>query len=207
MTVTPNTFTQLQLSEEDSIKLCTIKDEDEMWCTNPSRIKQLLVTHFLTLFSEETTHPETVRISTAAFPGLKQSLVQVLEAPFTKEDIWIALKGMQPFKALGPDGFHAFFFQRYWRTVEEDVCQVVLQVSRSHPMPWGLNDTFITLIPKVLNPERVTQFRPIGLCNVVYKVISKCIVNKLKRLLPDLISPMQSSFVLGRQITDNVIVM
>ena len=74
-------------------------------------------------------------------------------------------------------------------------------------MPPGLNDTYITLIPKVPHPERVSQFRPIGLCSVVYKMISKCIVQKLKRVLPRLVSPIQSSFIPGRQITDNVIVM
>jgi len=91
--------------------------------------------------------------------------------------------------------------------MEEEVCNVVLQVLRGNPLPRGLNDTFITLIPKVPNPQWVSQFRPIGLCNVAYKLITKCIVNRLKRVLPELISPIQSSFVPGRQITDNVIVM
>ena len=74
-------------------------------------------------------------------------------------------------------------------------------------MPSGLNDTFLTLIPKVPKPERVAQFRPIRLCNVIYKLITKCIVNRLKQVLSDLISPIQSSFVPRRQIADNMIVM
>ena len=74
-------------------------------------------------------------------------------------------------------------------------------------MPPGLNDMHITLIPKVTHPERVSQFRPIGLCNVVYKLISKCIVQRLKKVFPQLIFPVQSSFVPGRQITNNVLVM
>jgi len=74
-------------------------------------------------------------------------------------------------------------------------------------MPPGVNDTYITLIPKIPHPKTVSQFRPIGPCNVTYKLISKCIVQRLKRVLSQLISPIQSSFVPGRQITDNVIVM
>jgi len=186
-----------------------IKDGAGEWRTDPNEIKQLFVAHFRALFSEENTGQAVLRSNSVAvaFPELPQPLLQSLEEPFTKQDIHSALRGMQPFKAPGPDGFHALFFQRFWHIVEDDVCQVVLKVLNGHPMPNGLNDTFITLIPKIPNPEQVTQFRPIGLCNVVYKVITKCIVNKLKRVLPVLISPYQSSFVPGRRITDNVIVM
>ena len=107
------------------------KDEDDTWCTNSNRIKQLLVTHFRTSFSEDATMTTAFRTRTTEFPRLTQSLVQALDEPFTKKDILLTLKGMQPFKAPGPDGFHAFFFQRYWHIVEDDVCQVVLQVLRS----------------------------------------------------------------------------
>lgn len=60
------------------------------------------------------------------------------------------------------------------------------------------------LISKVQNPESVLQFYPISLCNYSYKVLSKVPVNRLKPLLPDLISPMQNAFVAGRQIQDNI---
>jgi hypothetical protein len=73
-------------------------------------------------------------------------------------------------------------------------------------MPAGWNETVVVLIPKVENPEEVSQFRPISLCNVVYKIISKMLASRLKMFLPDIISPTQTTFVLGRLITDNVLV-
>lgn len=70
-----------------------------------------------------------------------------------------------------------------------------------------MNETFIALLPKVDNPETAAQFRPIGLCNVIYKVVTKVLVNRIKPVLPRLISNTQGSFVPGRQITDNIIIM
>lgn len=69
-----------------------------------------------------------------------------------------------------------------------------------------LNHTNIVLIPKVDNPMKMSQFRPISLCNVVYKIISKVVTNRLKKVLPKVISLNQSTFVAGRQISDNILV-
>lgn len=72
-------------------------------------------------------------------------------------------------------------------------------------MPSGLNHTFVTLIPKVRKPVDMKDLRPISLCNVSYKLISKVLANRLKKILPSIIDESQSVFVLGRLITDNII--
>jgi hypothetical protein len=76
----------------------------------------------------------------------------------------------------------------------------------SRKIPEGWNDTTIVLIPKVDDASVITQFRPIGLCNVVYKVSSKLLANHLKHILCEIISPNQSAFVPGRLIMDNFLV-
>jgi hypothetical protein len=90
-------------------------------------------------------------------------------------------------------------------TVGEDVCKIVLNVLNSGVMNIGMNFTHIALVPKITNPVKVTDFRPISLCNVIYKLISKVLANRLKVWLPKIISPYQSAFIQGRLISDNII--
>ena len=109
-------------------------------------------------------------------------------------------------KAPGLDGLHAIFYKRFWHMLGDDLVQEVLQAVNSAYVPDGWNDTTIVMIPKVDNPEKVAQFRPISLCNVVYKVISKMLATRMKGVMPNVIGDQQSAFVPRRLITDNILI-
>ena len=113
---------------------------------------------------------------------------------------------MAPLKSPGPDGLPPIFYQKYWHLIGKDVTKAVLTCLNSGKILKAINHTYITLIPKVQNLEEVMEFRPISLCNVIYKLISKVLENRLKTLLPTIISKSQSAFIPGRLITDNILV-
>lgn len=83
---------------------------------------------------------------------------------------------MHPCKAPGPDGLPAFFFKQYWPIVADQVCNAVQIFFVHGQMLKELNNTFIVLIPKNENPTTVNHYRPISLCNTIYKIISKLLV-------------------------------
>lgn len=113
---------------------------------------------------------------------------------------------MHPLKAPGPDGFSACFYQQHWATVGGEVRTTVLNFLNLGTFDEAINTTFIALIPKVSPSTKVTDFRPISLCNVLYKFIAKVSANRLKVLLPSIISCNQSAFIPGRLISNNVLV-
>ena len=107
---------------------------------------------------------------------------------------------MEALKALGSDGMPPLFFQHYWKIIGDEVSTAVLNCLNSGSFPQSLNNTFITLIPIV------SEFLPISLCNTLYKIVSKVIANRLKRILPNLISESQSAFQADKAISDNILV-
>jgi hypothetical protein len=128
-----------------------------------------------------------------------------LNKPIAEEEIYQALQEMPNGKSLGPDGFTVDFFKAYWEVIKHDVYRVVEESIRSASILKALNATMITPIPKENEAKIPDRYRPIALCNVVYKIISKVIANRLKPLLPTLLSQEQAGFVEGRQIMDNTI--
>ena len=112
---------------------------------------------------------------------------------------------MESVTAPGPDGILPLFYHSFWNLLGNDISSTVLDCLNNCNIPTEINHTNITLIPKVKSPKYITDFHPISLCNVVYKLVSKVLTNRLKAVLPAVVSENQSAFQAGRLITDNIL--
>lgn len=133
----------------------------------------------------------TEAIECRVTPAMNQQFL----AEITMEDVSTALNQMGALKAPGPDGYSASFFQQNWGTIQREVCNAIFHFFHLEELDDHINATNIALVPKKTFATHVTDFRPISLCNVVYKLISKILANRLKVILPDIISPSQSAFI------------
>lgn len=86
-------------------------------------------------------------------------------------------------KALGPDGFLAVFYQKHWKIVKAGVVATCLHILNEEGIITPLNYIYIALILKIMKLRNVTDFRLISLCNVIYRIVTKAIANRLKRIL------------------------
>lgn len=124
--------------------------------------------------------------------------------PLSNVEIIRAIQSFKPLKA--PRRFHPVLLLKYWHSTQDIVIRLCKDVFSTSTLPAYLNETNITVIPKVKSPKHITQYRPIGLCNTVYKTITKNHCPPYSPYLPSLINPSQSSFLPGRKAADNVII-
>lgn len=139
-------------------------------------------------------------------PGISEAQNNMLIGAIKQDEVKAALFSMEPDKAPGCDGYTPGFYQNCWHIVGRDVTKLVNNFFREGKLPNCLNDTILVLIPKKKSPVGMGDLRPITLCNVLNKIIGKVMANRLKMLLPLVISENQSAFMKGRLISDNVMI-
>lgn len=186
-------------------QIAKLKDENGEWQTDPNLIANVIQNHFRKLYAMPPCRNFDDVISLVD-PIISEEVNAALTRPVSMEEVKAAVFQMGPLKAPGSDGFPGLFYQKFWHVVGGDVFTAVLHFFQEGHMLRELNHTNVTLIPKVSNPEDISQFRPISLCRFNYKIVSKVLANRLQPFIHDLTSEQQSAFIPGRQIHDNVVV-
>lgn len=161
--------------------------------------------YYRDLFKEEEVSRTRIP-SQLLLPPLDNSTLINMGRPISYEEIRNAVFNIGGFKAPSDDGLPAIFDHNSWNVAEKAVTIFVKDAWSNHELIKEVNNTLLVLIPKIDNPESISQFQPVSLYNVIYKCITMAIVNRIKPFLDRVVSPFQASFVPGRNIQDNIII-
>ncbi|XP_013589064.1 PREDICTED: uncharacterized protein LOC106297349 [Brassica oleracea var. oleracea] len=130
---------------------------------------------------------------------------RMLEKEVTEEEICRVLFDMPSNKSPGPDGYPSEFFKITWPILGQDFTVAVQSVFRYGFLPKGVNSTILALVSTKTDSMEMRDYRPTACCNVLYKVVSKILANRLKLLLLRIITENQSAFIKGRLLMENVL--
>ncbi|CAL1355512.1 unnamed protein product [Linum trigynum] len=198
-------FHQIAKIRRRANKIACLKNDNGDWIHDMQELKTLVFNFYIDLYTQEGDQ-YVDHMPKGAFPRPNQSEWLALLRPFTILDIHRAIFDMKPLQAPGPDGFQAIFFQKAWNVVGKALTDMALSFFENGSLPEEVSSSTVVLIPKGENPESVSQLRPISLNNVNLKAITKAMTSRLKPLMRKLISPRQSSFIPGRQTSDNILI-
>lgn len=168
-----------------------ISDEEEIRNAFKQNLEGLLgVENKVLTFKPQCLYPTNPNLST-------------LEEPFTLIEIEVAIKQLAKNKASGPDGLPNEFLQTHWLTIKEEICDIIQEFYDHRVNLESTNKANIIMIQKKEAPQQISDYRPISVLNVIPKLLAKILANWLRSVLPQLISPSQTAFVKGRQISEN----
>lgn len=183
-----------------------LQDSSDNWIYDDFLLQNHVIQFYSELYTSNS-YANSVFNCITSYPMIKDEDRMFLEQPVSLEETRKALLSMGNFKSPCPDGFHSIFFKSHWSHIGNSIHKLVLDCFANPSSIKDINQTVVSLIPKCEDPSEVSQLRPIALCNVSYKIISKIISNRLKTFLPYIVSPNQSSFIAGRSSVDNILVM
>jgi hypothetical protein len=143
-----------------------------------------------------------VELKGAVFSLIDASSATSLEVTPSIGEVKTTIWGCGSSEAPGPDGFSFVFVKQHWVVLQSGIMDFVSTFVLDRKIPRGCNTSFITLIPKVDNPCLISDYRPLSLINIQYKIIAKLLANRLSLVVDNLVNPIQSVFIGGRQIID-----
>ncbi|CAJ2673212.1 unnamed protein product [Trifolium pratense] len=158
-----------------------------------AEIKEEVKDHFSRHFTKEWSSRPFLQV--IAFDTLSADDNALLLEPFEEEEVKETIWSCDGSKSPGPDGFNLIFFKVCWPIVKYDVMAFLREFHASVCLPKVVTASFLTVIPKKDHPQDLFDYRPICLIGSLYKILSKLLANRLKRVLGKVISNFQSAFL------------
>ncbi|EOY17513.1 Uncharacterized protein TCM_036737 [Theobroma cacao] len=181
-----------------------IQEQDGNWIEDPEQLQQSAIDFFSSLLKAESC--DDTRFQSSLCPSIISDTDNgFLCAEPTLQEVKEAVFGIDPESAAGPDGFSSHFYQQCWDIIAHDLFEAVKEFFHGADIPQGMTSTTLVLIPKTTSASKWSEFRPISLCTVMNKIITKILANRLAKILPSIITENQSGFVGGRLISDNIL--
>ena len=167
-------------------------------------VRNAVFTHFSSHFQPQ--HANRPSMESLHFRSLSYREGALLIRHFSVEEVKAAVWDCDNFKCPGHDGVNFGFIKTFRDMLKDDVMRFLMEFHKNGRLAKGINSTFIALIPKVDNPQRLNDFRPISLVGSMYKILAKVLANRLRSMIGSVVSDSRSAFVKGRQILDGILV-
>lgn len=160
--------------------------------------------HFQNLYYEDLCYKP--KLDNLNFSRLGDRNRARLEEKLTETENTDCLRDCDGDKAPGPDGFNFKFRQTFWGVIKYDIIEFFNDFHNHSSFVRSLNSIFLVMIPKKCNPKHINDFRPISLVGCIYKLLSKVLVERLSKVLNQIIGNCQHAFVYGCQICNAILI-
>ncbi|KAL8104841.1 hypothetical protein AgCh_028856 [Apium graveolens] len=197
-------YLRLLEKQEANNRITRLQNRDGEWVEEEGMVQEVVVNYFENLFTASTNTDEISQAREEVQCVTDEQNDMLLQA-VTTEEVRAAVFSMHSEKSPGPDGMNPDFFQAFWGVVGTDVTNFCQRFLNTGELPEVVNRTLVCLIPKVKNPKQMTDLRPISLLNVLVRIMSKVLSNRMKPYLKTLISDKQSAFIEGQLLTNNAL--
>lgn len=183
-----------------------LKNGNGIWIRGQENLSNLARNHFHEIFTDEGEADLTAQADLlAGIPNMvPEDINQDLIKPIHEQEIKEAVWNLQIDKAPGPDGFTSNFYRATWSIIKDDLKCMLNWTRKKYKIGGATNSSFLALIPKDKAPNSLSCFRPISLCNTSYKILSKILATRMKKVMGKIISETQGGFLVGHQILDNI---
>jgi hypothetical protein len=174
------------------------------WLSKPADIQLEIVSYFRKHFEE--VRWERPTLDGVVFSAIGEGEQTRLETSFLEEEVVDIISLADGNKSPGPDGFNFSFFKKFWGTIKREVMDLFFEFHEKATLSYSFSSYFVALVPKILSPHVIGDFRPISLLGSLYKLVAKVLAKRLAAVMDPIISKNQSAFIKGRFLADEVVV-